>query len=70
MYISKTWGHLNYFFSYFINVDAKDTEMENAAAELKSPLIKVTEQPVVCLKFFFELKVTFSWKLWMNSGLS
>lgn len=43
--------------TFFINVDAKDTETEKSAAELKSPLIKVAEKPSVCLRFFFNLKV-------------
>ena len=42
---------------YFINVDAKDTDKENTAAELKSPLIQVAEHGSICLQFFFELHV-------------
>ena len=42
---------------YFINVDAKDTNKENTAAELKSPLIQVSEHASICLQFFFELHV-------------
>ena len=42
---------------FFINVDAKDTDKENTAAELKSPLIQVSEHASICLQFFFELHV-------------
>ena len=42
---------------FFINVDAKDTDKENTAAELKSPLIQVAEHGSICLQFFFELHV-------------
>ena len=48
---------LSLIIDFFINVDAKDTDKENTAAELKSPLIQVSEHASICLQFFFELHV-------------